>query len=381
MRSCGSCGHANADHLAYCFGCGRRLRPIGDGGLSGRPDEAVTIADLPAGAAAGMAAGLAATIALETMGPPHDARSDGPGRRHPASRAYQAARYVFTTIRGRMDAEERRRHLVAETEGARRMAEGTLVEIGQTVVAQGITHPELQLLVDSLTKQRARRETVSSDLAAAEKFQASEDLRLGLLESAAENEWKSCSDAAREAELALGRNEAEKREAREALAKHHAARIEGAPPPTDRATLDQRLAALDAQYRTLRERAAALRASTLAAKTRLEQTTANRRQAATAVSASVAGHARERGELDAEIRSLTTRIGLTALEYRVPSPFLTPAYERFDRLQATTRGHQTELTRIERSKGGIDRPRFAAGVGLILGVLGACGAGLWALLR
>jgi hypothetical protein len=379
MRSCGSCGHVNADHLAYCFGCGRRLRPIGEGPLAGRPEEAVTIADLPAGAAA---AGLAATIALQTLGPKEGGPSDGQGRRHPVSRAYQATRYVFTTIRGRMDAEERRRHLVAETEGARRMAEGTLVEIGQTVLAQGITHPELQILIESVTKQRARRDTVTSDLAAAEKFQASEDLRLGLLESAAENEWKSCADAARGAELALGRNEAEKREAREALAKHHAARIAGGPPPTaDRAMLDQRLAALDVQYRALRERAAALRASTLAAKTRLEQATANRRQAAAAVSASVTGHARERADLDADIRTLTTRIGLGALEHRVPSPFLTAAYERFDRLQATTRGHQTELSRIERSKGGIDRPRFAAGVGLILGVLGACGAGLWALLR
>jgi len=380
MRSCGSCGHANADHLAYCFGCGRRLRPLGDGRFgAGGPEDAVTIADLPGGAAAG----LAATIALETAGRPAGGGADSSGGgRHPLSRAYQATRYVFTTIRGRMDAEERRRHLIAETEGARRMAEGTLVEIGQTVLAQGITHPELQTLVDSITKQRARRDTVSSDLAAAEKFHASEDLRLGLLETAAENEWKACADAARAAEIALGRNEGEKREAREALAKHHAARIAGGPlPPTDRATLDERLATLDAQYRALRERAAALRASTLAAKTRLEQTTANRRQAATAVSASVAGHTRERAELDADIRTLTTRIGLAALEHRVPSPFLTAAYERFDRLQATTRGHQTELARIERSKGGIDRPRFAAGVGLILGVLGACGAGLWALLR
>ncbi|HEY8925288.1 MAG TPA: hypothetical protein VIU64_12960 [Polyangia bacterium] len=349
--------------------------------MARRPDDAVTIADVPA-SAAGMAAGLAATIALETMGRATTGGTIDHGPRHPISRAYQAARYVFTTIRGRMDAEERRRHLVAETDGARRMAEGTLVEIGQTVLAQGITHPELQALVDSLIKQRARRDTVSSDQAAAEKFQASEDLRLGLLESAAENEWKSCAEAAREAELALGRNEAEKREAREALAKHHAARIAGGPPPaSDRATLDHRLAELDAQYRALRERAAALRASTLAAKTRLEQATANRRQAAAAVSASVAGHTRERGELDADIRTLTTRIGLAALEQRVPSPFLTAAYERFDRLQATARGHQTELARIERSKGGIDRPRFAAGVGLILGVLGACGAGLWALLR
>ena len=159
-----------------------------------------------------MAAGLAATIALETMGPKEGRRPDGQERRHPVSRGYQAARYVFTTIRGRMDAEERKRHLIAETDGARRMAEGTLVEIGQTVLAQGITHPELQILVESVTKQRARRDTVSADLAAAEKFQASEDLRLGLLESAAESEWKSCADAAREAELALGRNEAEKRE-------------------------------------------------------------------------------------------------------------------------------------------------------------------------
>lgn len=382
MRTCASCDHVNADHLAYCFGCGRRLRPVG-----ADPALAETLGALPANlrlaTTAPSSPALAATIALDTLGPlPGSRAAASGGRHHPLLRAYDAARYVFTTIRGRMDADERRRRLMQETDGARRMAEGTLVEIGQTVLAQRIPHPEVDPLTAAAVALRSRREAVNSDLAAAEKFQAAEDLRLGLLEASAEAEWKSCSDTARDVELALGRTESDRREARDALARHHAARVAGgATPPGDRATLEDRCAALDEQYRTLRERAAALRASSLGAKGKLEQATAARKLAAAAVGASVNGHSRERSEIDAELRRLTTQIGARAIERRVPSAFLTAPYERFDRLQATTRAQQNELARLERSRGGIDRSRFAAGLGLILGALTVCGAGVWALLH
>lgn len=381
MRTCASCDHLNADHLAYCFGCGRRLRAVG-----ADPALADTLGALPANvrlATGASSPALAATIALDVLGtPPGSGAAAATGPHHPVRRAYDAARYVFTTIRGRMDADERRRRLLQETEGARRLAEGTLVEIGQTVLAQRISHTELEPLTVAAVALRARREGVISDLAAAEKFQAAEDLRLGLLEASAEAEWKSCADTARDVELMLGRNESDRREARDALARHQAARVVGGPPPPgDRTALEDRCATLDEQYRTLRERAAALRASSLGAKGKLEQATAARKLAAAAVAASVNGHSRERSEIDAELRRLTTQIGARAIERRVPSAFLKPAYDRFDRLQATTRTQQNELARLERSRGGIDRSRFAAGLGLILGVLGVCGASLWALLR
>ena len=326
---------------------------------------------------------LAATFALEALGQPAGTPSPSADTgRHPLARAYRSARYVFTTIRGHMDAEERKRHLLNETEGARRMAEGTLVEIAQTILAQSIAHPALAPLTEAVSRLRARRDTVISDLAAAEKFQAAEDLRLGLLETAAESEWRSFADSAREVEQALGRNEMERREAKDAVARHHAARVAGgSPSAADRAALEARSTSLDEQYRTLRERAAALRASSLTAKGRLEAATNARRHVAAAVAASVTGHTRERNAIDAELRAVTTQLGARAIEQRVPSPFLTRTYDRFDRLQATTRTHQAELARLERSKGGIDRARFAAGLGLILGALGACSAGLWALLR
>src|SRR5436189_5332366 len=125
MRACASCGHANADHLAYCFGCGRRLRPLG----AFVPAPAIAV-PLPAAAVSlaedATVSELAATMAIDPLligaelGPPRT--------RNALLRGYDAARYVFTTIRGRLDAEERRRQLLREAEGAKRMAEGTLVE-------------------------------------------------------------------------------------------------------------------------------------------------------------------------------------------------------------------------------------------------------------
>src|SRR4051794_32228397 len=164
MRTCASCDHVNADHLAYCFACGKRLRAAG-------PDPALaeTLGALPGNlrlAPAASASALAATVALDVLtAPPGTGAAAGARRDHPLHRAYHAARYVFSTIRGRIDADERRRLLMQEAEGARRLAEGTLVEIGQTVLAQRISHPELDPLTETAVALRTRREAVISDLA------------------------------------------------------------------------------------------------------------------------------------------------------------------------------------------------------------------------
>src|SRR5437868_2406473 len=98
MRTCASCDHVNADHLAYCFGCGRRLRPVGSD-----PALAETLGALPANlrlATAPSSPALAATIALDTLGSAQSSGAAGRGgRHHPLHRAYEAARYVVTTIR------------------------------------------------------------------------------------------------------------------------------------------------------------------------------------------------------------------------------------------------------------------------------------------
>jgi len=370
MRSCAHCGHANADHLPYCAACGRRLRGPG---LAETP--APQLAPRLAGGDAGPS-GFAATVAL---GPtrPGALSAPSPTELTPAlpplwARARDSVGYVFATVRGRIDAEEQRRQLTSERDGARRMAESTLVELGHAVLVQAIESPRLRELTEAASRLKKRREAVAVDLAAAEKFQAAEDLRLGLLEASIENECKAYEQSVAEVEQTLARNASERQTA-EAMPQEG-----GTPGPA--ASASEKLK-LNEQQRALRERAAALRASSMAARARLEQAVATRRQSAAAVAASVAGHTRERAAIEEESRLLTARIGARALELRLPSPHLLPGYERYDRLQETIRMQDSELARLEQAKGGLDRRKLTAGLAVISASVGALITALWALLR
>ena len=331
-----------------------------------------------------MSPGLAATIAM--AGTPAGGRpsalvtaASAPGL---LQQGLRAVRYVFTTIRGRLDADERRRSLTAERDGALRVSEGTLAEVGQTVLAQNITGPRLNELRETAQRLAKRREGILADLAATEKFQAAEDLRLGLLEAAAETEWKTSDASVQAAEAALKKNEAERREAKEALARHDAARAAGTPgPPSERQALEQRRAQLDEQQRTLRERAAALSASQSALQLRVDQATAARKQARAAVAASLAARQRERAQTEDDLRNVTARIGAQAIESRIPSPHLQGAYERFDRLADTVRATEAELARVESLRAGLNQRQFAAGLGILVGLTTAVIVGLWKLIH
>jgi len=367
MRSCAHCGHANADHLPYCSACGRRVRPASSAETPS--PQLAPPAPGDTGFAATVALGPAPAVALTAVAPTAPPVVAPPS---PWTRARESIAYVFATIRGRIDADEQRRHLRGESEGARRMAESTLVELGHSVLVQGIDSPRLRELTEAAVRLKKRREAVATELAAAERFQAAEDLRLGLLEAAIENECKAYDQSVAEVEQTLSRNASERQTAER---KRDAG---GTPGPA--LSPSQKLA-LDEQQRALRERAAALRASGMAARARLEQAVATRRHAAAAAAASVAGHTRERAAIEEESRLLTARIGARALELRLPSPHLAPGYERYDRLQAAIALHETELARLEHSKGGLDWRKLAAGLALMSASLGALIVALWALLR
>ena len=150
---------------------------------------------------------------------------------------------------------------------------------------------------------------------------------------------------------------------------------------TPRPTISSSDKPLDDQQRALRDRAAALRASSMAARARLEQAASTRRKSAAAVAASVAGHTRERAAIEEEGRALTARLGTRALQLRIPSPHLSPMYDRYDRLQETILTQEAELARLEHSKSGLDRRKLAVGLSVIGAGASAVGAGLWALLR
>ena len=372
MRSCAQCGHTNADHLPYCAACGRRLRPLG-GVETPAPQSRSPTGD-------SSSSGFAATVAL---GRPRSgvAAAEAPTELAPVAlppsawaRAREAAAYVFSTIRGRIDAEEQRRNLTGERDGAQRMAESTLVELGHATLLQQVEAPQLRELTEAAARLKKRRDAVATDLAAAEKFQASEDLRLGLLEASIESECKAYDESGAEVEQTLARHAAERQA--------DGGAAPGGSPPGPRATASSsEKLRLDEQQRALRERAAALRASGMAARARLEQAVATRRQSSAAVAASVAGHTRERAAIEEESRLLTARIGARALQLRLPSPHLLPGYERYDRLQETIRSQESELLRLQHSKSGLDRRKLALGLGVIGAGVGALIVGLWVLLR
>lgn len=374
MRPCAHCGHANADHLPYCAACGRRLRPVGAGETPPPQLRSRLTADDSG------SPGFAATVALGRR--PSGVLAQEPTALAPLSlpprsawaRARESVGYVFATIRGRIDAEEQRRSLISEREGARRMAESTLVEMGHAVLVQAIEAPPLRELTEAAARLKKRREAVATDLAATEKFQAAEDLRLGLLEAAVESECKAYDHSVAEVEQTLSRNAAERQA-------EDTARATGPTPGPTVARSPSEKMKLDEQQRALRERAAALRASGMAARARLEQAVATRRQSAAAVAASVAGHTRERAAIEEESRTLTARIGTRALELRIPSPHLLPSFERYDRLQETIRTQESALARLEHSKSGLDRRKLAVGLGVIGAGAGALIVALWALFR
>jgi len=368
MRPCAHCGHANADHLPYCAACGKRVRALG---ASETPPPQLAAG---LGPPDGGSSGFAATVALGparpgvASAPAPTALAPVPAPRSAWARARGSVAYVFATIRGRIDAEEQRRSLTNEREGARRMAESTLVELGHAVLVQAIEAPRLRELTEAAARLKKRREAVATDLAAAERFQAAEDLRLGLLEASIENECKAYDQSVAEVEQTL-RQSSERQTAQQPQEAGGTA-----VSPSEKMRLDE-------QQRALRERAAALRASGMAARARLEQAVAMRRQSAGAVAASVAGHTRERAAIEEETRALTARIGARALELRLPSPHLLPGYERYDRLQETIRAQEAELARLEHSKSGLDRRKLAAGLAVIGASAGALIIALWALFR
>jgi hypothetical protein len=395
MRACGRCGHDNADHLTYCFSCGRRL-----GGRS--PTFPPDAANIPLGGpTATLAVGapvadgrtpltaFAATVALSNV---RGRRAAAPGTPPPSRgailRAFDALRYVFTYVRGRIDAEERRRDLVDERDGAKRLVEGALAELGQTVLGEAAKTspptPELAAALDAVARAESRRRAAVGDIAVAEKFLSSEDLRLASEQASAESEWKACDTGAQGIDKMLHQVDEERR-ALDAetsrLREASGGRSDALDRRPERAALDEKRARLDDQYGSLRERAAALRASTIAARAKLDHAIAARRQAAAAMAASLVGHTRERADAERQVRELTIQVGRLACGLRLPDPALLPGYARVDRLEETIVDRDRQIVAVERTMGHYDARRLATGLGVLTAILGVLGVSLWAVFR
>jgi hypothetical protein len=414
MRECRHCTHQNADHLAYCSTCGKRLAGaslLPSLGSTGRGQMAAL------SPTAAMSRTMLATPGNGLTGPNTVAMTPGAlgrvngGKGLPAGStsrlvwAGQSIGYIYVFMRGKMAAGERRRRLGEERDGATTLLAGAIRDLGTTVLREGVQHPDLTGLLEAIGRADARREGAIADLAASEHQKTVEESRLAEGETALESEWKSADGASREADerlraatgehaTALGRlrrvrdeharleREAEAAESapggetRIAHLKHESEGLEA-----EGRALEEQTARLDKQLTDLRERSAALRGAAGAARSTLDEAIAWRRQSAAAMAASVAGHVRERATAAREGADLTEQLGRAALQARPAVSSLLSVFQRIERLQETIVDRNRELAALERAAAHYDQPKLFTGVGLVTFLLAAGIAALWWSLR
>jgi len=391
MRACARCGHQNPEPLVYCFQCGGRLRgPVsgtdartgGAGGATGgRAAHSGT-----GGAMTGPAAGFAATVALTSAssGAGTAVSTSTPPRRGPVRGALYAVAHLWGYVRGRIRAEDRKRVLAEERRGAERMIEAALAELGAAAIAGPSPPPELAGMAAQVEAARQRRQAATADLANAEKLQAVEDLRLGREQAAAESEWKACTRGADEMDRMLRELEHEREMVQRELdaGAARAAGGGGAPVTAGNAqATEKKRAQLTDEFNSLRERAAALRASTTAARSKLDHATAARRTATAAMAAGFAAQTRARADADRAVSDLTAEVGRRTLQLRLPLPELLPRYARIDRLRQTIDDGDRAIAHVDQHLGGYDNRKLATGAVVTAGLLAALALAIWALVR
>src|SRR5262245_33159470 len=166
MRPCRHCSHQNADHLAYCSRCGRRLPP---GAFPSGPIGAFTVS-----AALGQTVVAQRPRATPAGAPTAGDLASGPtvaappGRRSRLRWVPDSIGYIYVYLRGKADAGERRRRLSSERDGAQALLSGAVRDLGSSIVRDGIEHPDITDLREAVTRAQDERDHAVSDLAASE---------------------------------------------------------------------------------------------------------------------------------------------------------------------------------------------------------------------
>src|SRR3954469_16017686 len=148
MRDCRHCAHENADHLAYCSRCGRRLPAL----------TSRTMAAL-AGPQRSSDPRLSATAAIShtVVAPSPDAEGNGRARSGSGRLRWagDSIGYIYVYMRGKLDAGERRRRLGEERDGAQAMLGGAIRDLGSAILRDGVQHPELTGLLEAIGRAEA----------------------------------------------------------------------------------------------------------------------------------------------------------------------------------------------------------------------------------
>ena len=283
------------------------------------------------------------------------------------------------------------------------MLSGAINDSATTVLRDGVQHADFTGLLEAIGRAHARREAATADVDAADTLQQNEATRLGALVEAAEAEWTASDRTSRDAdeilrgasadrdsagarlarvkdergglarEMGTGNNDSD---ARAAQLAHDAVGL-----ADQQRALEELTEKLDHQLADLRDNSAALRTAAAAAKAKLEAATAARRDAASAMTASIAGRQRNRVAAEKEAAELTEQLGRAAAEIRPPHSALLSAYQNIDRLTDTIADRGAQIAAIEQMQAHYDQRKLLTGVGLLTSVLIATAAALWAVLR
>lgn len=417
MRACRHCSHQNADHLSYCSQCGRRLGPI-TGDLKGAAASAARVSATGAVTTGAIATGRTVRVSpllttatgktvMATVQPGAAVRT--PPARPPVggflSWVSGSIAYIYVYLRGKLDAGERRRRLVEERDGAERLLSGATMELGTTILREGIQGSDLTGLLEAIGRAEARREAAVADIVASERLQGGEDARLAAQEAALEAELTACETAHREAEemvrtvttesqralVRLGRIQEDlERLMRSALMDSSSAGDDGQGPRLrhetaaltgEQAGLKEQTQRLERQLGELRERSASLRVAASSARSKRDSAVATRRQASSAMGASIAGHSRERADAEREVGNLTEQLGRAAAQVRPGVSLLQPLFARIDRLEETVADRNSEIAALDQAMGHFDERKLLTGVGLVTSMIAVTVAVIWVALR
>ncbi|HEY6477885.1 MAG TPA: hypothetical protein VI456_15015 [Polyangia bacterium] len=407
MRTCKHCAHETADHLSFCSACGRWIgAPTSGmsafaGGLDARVRGTAafsrTLVAAPRGAVTGPS-----TVALKRTTTTERTVAEPPNKGLTGlSWASDAIGYIYVYLRDKLDAGARRRRLTEERAGAEAMLSGAINELAGTILREGVQHPDFTGLLEAIGRAHARRESAAADVEAADTLQQNEATRLGAQVEAADAEWTASDRTSRDADEILrgASTDRDTAGARLARVKEERARLsremtssgsdaraaqlahDAVGLSDEQRALEELTEKLDRQLADLRDNSAALRGAAAAAKAKLEQATASRRDAASAMSASIAGRQRDRAAAEKEAADLTAQLGRAAAEIRPPHGALLSAYQNIERLSETIADRGAEIAAIEQLQAHYDQRKLLTGLGLLTTVLIATAAALWAVLR
>ena len=391
-----------------------RQPPMGAGGsgaltMSGAMSRTM-LAPLPAGASglSGASSGASSSRTPNGIAGGDRARTGAEPRRGasaapPSRLAWIASSigYIYIYLSGKLDVGERRRRLVEEREGAERLLGGAIKELGLTILAQGIQHPDLTGLLEAIGRAEARREAAAADIGASEKLQTAEEVRLSAQEKSLEAQWTASDTASREAEEMIRAASRESQDIASRLSRARDARLrlerdietvdataegrqkaahlrhEAAGKRSEEEALASQNARLDAHLLEMRERSAWLRAEAQAARAKLEAAVATRRTAGSAMKASIAGHTRQRVDAEREVVELTEQLGRAATQARSTVPLLGPVYQSIDRLEETVSDRAQQIATLDQSLAHYDLGKLLTGVGLLTGLCALAAAAIW----